>query len=92
MVHRDVGVLENRYAVQAVLWIDANSNAQTDRESMATDEMRLGHCPNQLLGDEYGVLRLHDFGKKHYKFVAAVAADRIRTAHAGLQSRRSGLQ
>ena len=54
--------------------------------------MRLGDRRHDLFGDQPGVFRLIDFRQQDQELVAAVAADRIRLAHAGRQAARHRAQ
>ena len=92
MIHRDIGVLDHRFDVLAVIGVEADADAQGDVEPMATDEMGLGHGLDQLFGGEVSVLHRLDFGQQHHEFVAPLAADGIREPDAGLQAFGGRLQ
>ena len=87
VVHRRIGVLHHRLHGAAVVGIDADADAEADMDFVPVDEMRRGDGNKQLFGDMGRILRLLDVGQQDDELVAAVAADRVRRAHAGHQPR-----
>src|SRR5450755_3929101 len=86
VIHRGVGVRENRFDVLAVVRVETDANTQGDVEPMVTDEVGLAYGLDQLFCGEGGVFRRLDFGQQHHEFIAALAADGIRVADASLEA------
>jgi hypothetical protein len=82
LIHRDVRVLDERPRIQAVLRVDAHTDACRDAKLMLVDGMNLGYCLQHFLRGNASVFRSLHFGKQHDKFIAALPAHRIRAAYA----------
>ena len=86
VMHRDVGVSEYSFGILAVVWVKADADAQGDVEPMSIYVMGFSHGIDQLFGTEGSVMYALDFSQQYRKFVAALSAEGIQGANAGLQA------
>jgi len=61
LVHRGGRVLEEHLRIQAILWIDADTNACRDAKIVLVDGMNLCHRPQHFSRGDSSVFRLSHF-------------------------------
>src|SRR5260370_15782889 len=84
VVHRGIGILYQRFGILSVLRVHADTDAAIDIEIVAFDEMGQAERLKYLSGAASNVLAIGDLCKQDNEFIATLAADGIRAAHAGL--------
>ena len=92
VIHRRVGVHDQRLRVVAVFRIERDADARGQHQLVPRDEVRLGDRRHNLLRDQPGVLGLIDFRQEDQELVAAVTADGVRLADARHQALRDRAQ
>src|SRR5260370_39907915 len=84
VVHRGIGILYQRFGILSVLRVHADTNAAIDIEIVTFDEMEQAERLKYLSCAAGNVLAIGELGKQDNEFIATLAADGIRAAHAGL--------
>ena len=92
VVHRDVGVLEQRVGILAVGGIERYADAGGGADLVAGDIQRPPQLLDYLLGNDRGVLGLRQLGQQDGELVPAHAGQRVAAAQTGLQARGHALE
>ena len=92
LVHRGVGVLDERLGIEAVVRIQAHADAGRDVQLVMVDGMRLGDRTQHSSRGDGRILQLFHLRKQHDEFIAALPAHRVRGAHAIEQAFCDGLK
>ena len=88
VVHRSVGTFNQRIHILPIVRVNADADADGDVQFELTDAVRYSECGEYFLGAERGVGSVLDVGQQDDELIAALAADRIRTAHGTAQALR----
>src|SRR6266566_300899 len=83
VIHRRVGILDQRVRIFTVVGVGAYANAHSNAETVFAKGVLLLKLADDLRGANGCVFRLCDFWKQNYKFIAALAAYRVRFADTG---------
>ena len=92
LIHGSVGVFQQRLGFGAVVGVDADADAGRDVKLMFLDQMGVRHGLEQSFRGDGDILGVGDFREQHDEFVAALPADRIRTAYTAFQAAGDRLQ
>src|ERR1700676_531278 len=92
VVHGGVGIFDKRSGIFSVFRVDADANAAIDMQIVPSDVVGRAERTEYFSGAGGRIFRMGDLGKEDHKFIAALAADGVGTAHARQQSSRNGLQ
>ena len=92
LIHGGVRVLDEGLGVQAVVGIDADANAGGDVQIVLVDGMSVRDGLQHSSRGDRSILGLLHFRKQHDEFIASLAADGVRGAHAIHQAFGNGLQ
>ena len=80
-VHRGIGMAHQRHRVGAVVRVDGDADAGTERDRVGADGRRRGERIEDLARDRRRVGSARDLRQQHDELVAAVPADRVGFAH-----------
>src|SRR5680860_1770610 len=92
LIHGCVGVSCDCFEIFTVVRVDADADAESNVELMATNEMWLTHGFDYLLCHDDSVTHVFNFVQQHHKFVSSLAADSIGAAATGSQTFCNRLQ
>src|SRR5580658_2251619 len=92
VVHRHVGILDQRFGILSVFRVDADTDAAIDIQVLSPDGVRRVERKKYFSCTGGRVLRIGDLRKQDDEFVSALAADCVRGANASQQSSRNGLK
>jgi len=81
VIHRRVGMLRQGVGVQAVIGIDADSDAGAGVQPVALDVVRLAEGVQDLVSHHGRVLRTLECGEHDDELVPALAGDDVALAH-----------
>ena len=86
MVHRRVGMAQQRFEIFAIVRIDADADAAIDAHFVAVEHDRLGHGLLNAVQDLQRVAEAAVIAKDEHELVTAVTRHGIRLAQAGLEA------
>ncbi len=81
LIHGDVGVLDERFRVTAVVGKDGDADAHRGAHLMALDQIRFGEGGGELAGDRFGRGDVIQILQQHRELVAAEPGDDVAVAH-----------
>ena len=77
MVHRDIGILEQRVHVLAIIRVNADADAGSDIEFVTIEPVRQRNGFHDVLGDMRCLLYAANLGQQDHEFIAPLATDGI---------------
>src|SRR5579872_704091 len=76
-VHRGIGILDQRFRIAAVLWVNTDPNAAPDIERMSLDKKRLAQDLHKPLRRPCRIIDPLDVGKHQHELVTADSCNRV---------------
>ena len=83
VIHRRVGILDQRLRIFTVVGVGAYSDAHGNAKTVFADAVRLLKLGDDLCGTNGCICCVCDFRKQYHKFIATLAAYRVRFADTG---------
>src|SRR3979409_2145817 len=83
VIHRRVGILEQRFRVFTVVGVGAYANAHSNAQTVFADAVHLLKFGDDLCGNNGCICCLRNFRKQDHKFITTLAAYRVRFADTG---------
>ena len=92
VIHRRISLLQEQVEILAIIGKERHTDRERRRQEMPFDLERLGHALMDLVGHTGNGIAVAHVAEQDDEFVAALAADRIRFAHADFQARHHVLK
>lgn len=92
VVHGRVGVVHEGIGIVGIIRVEADADAERDKEFMTLDTIWPTEDGEQFFRDSRGILGSPDLGEQDHEFVATLAADGVDVAHAVLNTTRNCLE
>lgn len=92
VVHGRVGVVHEGIGIIGIIRVEADADAERDKELIAMDAVRPAEDGEQFFRDSGGIFGSSDFGEQDHEFVATLAADGVDVARALLNTTRHRLE
>src|SRR6266853_6295245 len=83
VIHRRVGILDQRLRIFTVVRVGAYANAHGNAKTVFAEDVLLLKLGDDLCGTNGFICRVCDFRKQNYKFIATLAAYRVSFADTG---------